>query len=377
MKKLMTFAGLLFLVFSVMAQKSWVGFSSDKAQQPGITVVEQNESQLILDISITGMYVSEVTEADQNFQRLELLPFQSTKEVGKPELPMLGEIIGVPGNQLVNVQVLEQETIKLENYQIYPFQTPTTDNPGGHDKAFVMDEDFYKLSKNYPLNQVYIDGVGIWRDVKVANMHFVPFKYNPVSKDLEVTTSIKIKVTFSGVDTELSVNRSKSVSPVFYNMYKTNIVNFESMGFSKSLKANDDTRYLIITNTGALASIQPLVDWKNQQGYKVEVKTLEAGFNTPQSFKDYITDLYNNNGLEYILMVGDAYPNGGSGGGPDIVPMYYWNPGGDPSYSDSWYTCMDGPNDHYADIAIGRFVYDDLDELGTSNPENNGSLFST
>ncbi|MBM3436277.1 MAG: PKD domain-containing protein, partial [Bacteroidetes bacterium] len=94
------------------------------------------------------------------------------------------------------------------------------------------------------------------------------------------------------------------------------------------------------------------------------VRTMEAGFNTPQNFKDYITSLYNSDGLEYILMVGDAYPNGGNGGGPNDVPMYWWAPGGeDASYSDSWYTCMDGPDDHYADIAIGRIVYDDLDEL--------------
>ncbi len=94
-------------------------------------------------------------------------------------------------------------------------------------------------------------------------------------------------------------------------------------------------------------------------GHKVELKLIEPGFNTPQHFKTYITELYNNQGLEYILMVGDAYPNGGNSGGPNVVPMFYWAPGGgeDPSYSDSWYTCMDGPDDHYADLAIGRFVY--------------------
>jgi len=93
--------------------------------------------------------------------------------------------------------------------------------------------------------------------------------------------------------------------------------------------------------------------WKYQQCFKVEVKLIEDGFNTPQHFKDYITTLYENNGLEYILMVGDAYPNGGNNGGPNQVPMFWWAPSGeDPSFSDSWYTCMDGPDDHFADIAM-------------------------
>ena len=44
--------------------------------------------------------------------------------------------------------------------------------------------------------------------------------------------------------------------------------------------------------------------------------------------------------------------------------MYYWAPEDeDATYSDSWYTCLDGPDDHYADLAIGRIVYDNLDEL--------------
>ncbi len=94
------------------------------------------------------------------------------------------------------------------------------------------------------------------------------------------------------------------------------------------------------------------------------MKTMEPGFNTPQNFKDYIQQLFISDGLEYVLMVGDAYPNGGNNGGPDEVPMFWWAPSGeDPSYSDAWYTCLDGPDDHFADLAIGRFTYDDLNEL--------------
>ena len=60
-------------------------------------------------------------------------------------------------------------------------------------------------------------------------------------------------------------------------------------------------------------------------------------------------------------MVGDAYPNGS--GGPDNVPMYLWSGGGGQSWSDSWYSCMQGNTDYYADIAIGRITYDNITEL--------------
>ncbi|MCF8406007.1 MAG: T9SS type A sorting domain-containing protein [Bacteroidales bacterium] len=364
MKKTTLFLSLLFIVFGLFAQKSWVGFTSDSPALPQIQIVEQNNSQLILDISISGMYVSEVTENGQTFQRLELIPDRSTKEIGRPELPMITELIGVPDNRLVSVEILEMETIKQENYVIYPFQTPTTDNPGGHAHEFVMDKPFYLQSKSFPGRQVYIDNTGIWRDVKVASLHLVPFEYNASDKGLEVATNIKVKISFTGNDPTMNLNRSKSVSPKFYRMYESKILNFSSLGYTKSFKANSDIKYLVITNTGAVSSVQPFIDWKNQQGQKVEVKTLESGFEDPQDFKTYIESIYNSDNLEYILIVGDAYPNGGSGGGPDIVPMYWWAPSGeDATYSDSWYTCLDGPDDHYADIAIGRIVYDNLAEL--------------
>jgi len=365
MKKSLTLTGLMiFLIISMHAQKNWIGFTSDSPQLPEVAVEQQTTGDLILNISVSGMYVSAIEQEGQTFQRLELIPDRTTKQVGKPELPMLSELIGIPGNKLALVEVLSSETTKLEGYTVYPFQTPTTDNPGGFNHAFVMDQDFYNQSRIFPGKQVYLDGTGIWRDIKITNLHLVPFSYNPASQELEVVTNIKVKVTFYGYDANMVLNRDKEVTPMFYKMYENKIINFESLGLTKTYLGNNDIKYLVITNTEAVNSIQPLVDWKNQQGFRVEVRTLEAGFTTPQDFKNYITTLYNDDDLEYVLMVGDAYPNGGNGGGNNDVPMFWWAPSGeDASYSDSWYTCMDGPDDHYADLAIGRFTYDNLSEL--------------
>jgi hypothetical protein len=140
-------------------------------------------------------------------------------------------------------------------------------------------------------------------------------------------------------------------------MYDSALINFSSLGYTIDNTREVDLKYLIVTNTNALASIQTFVDWKNQQGFPVEVRILETGFNTPQNIKDYIDQLYNSDDLEYVLLVGDAYPNGTAG--PDNVPMYYWSD----TYSDTWYVCLDGNNDYYADLAIGRITYDTIAEL--------------
>ena len=233
---------VMFTLLSVMttAQKQWVGFTSDEAQLPQVNLVEQDQSTVVIEVSIPGMFVTTVTEEGQTFQRIELLENRTTKDVGRPELPMISELIGIPNNQLVSVNILEKETIKLDNYKVYPFQTPTTDNPGGHSHEFVIDQKYYNAGNLYPANQITMDKPGIWRDAKVAGLHMIPFEYNTANNELVVITSIKLEVVFSGIDPDFTFNRSTHVAPKFYKMYQASILNFESMGYSMKLLSNDD-----------------------------------------------------------------------------------------------------------------------------------------
>ena len=358
MKKLTLLFTFVLAVSWVFAQKSWVPFTSQTPEQAAITIQHSDRAGMTLDITVPGMFTELVSQENITFQRLTLIEEHTTQQVGLPELPMLHQVIGIPGNQKVTFSIVEMETMKLAGYTVYPFQTPTTDNPGGHNHPFTMDKQFYTKNVNFPEYNAFMDQPGIWRDVKVTGLHVTPFTYNPVTKELTVITHMKVQVEFSGVD-DMVFNPKTNINPKFYNMYRVAIPNFEDLGYTKTLREEVGIKYLVITNEEALPAIQPLIEWKNKMGHRVEVRLKETGFNTPQNFKDYINQLYQTDGLEYVLMVGDAYPNGGTGSGPNLIPMYYWAPGGeDASYSDSWYTCLDGPDDHYADLAIGRFTYD-------------------
>ncbi len=366
MKRFTLLLALLMTFAAAFSQKSWLPLKAgQQPEEASISIEQSNRASLTLVVNVPGLYLQELQANDMTFQHISLNDGHSTELVGLPELPMLHQVIGIPGNQKVSFNIIEMETTTLSGYQIYPFQTPTTDNPGGHDKAFVMDQAFYSRDVNYPAENLNLDQPQIWRDVKLTGLHITPFTYNPATKELTAITHMRVEVNFEGEDASMNFNPKMELSPKFYSMYEAAIPNFDDLGYTLTYREEPGIKYLVITNEEALDAIQPLVDWKNQMGHTTEVRTLEAGFEDPQDFKTYITELYQEDGLEYVLMVGDAYPNGGSGGGDNIVPMYYWNPGGDASYSDSWYTCLDGPSDHFADLAIGRFVYDanSLDEL--------------
>ncbi len=355
----------LLLAAATYGQQNWVPISSDTPQNPVVTVIEQNTNNVIIDVEIPGMYVTPVEVNGTIYQRIELYSWQTTKDIGKPELPMINEIIGMPSGKKIKASIMSLATTLLEDYNIFPFQTPSKDVAGGQSDEFVIDKAFYKQSTSYPASNVSVDKPGIWRDVKISGLHVTPFIYNPAQLSLEVIHRLRIKVEFYDIDTEVTVNRSKDLNHPIFKMYASKILNFESLGYTMNNRDSDDIKYLIITNTNPLSTLESFIDWKNRQGFRVEVRTMEAGFNTPQDFKDYIGQLYTSDNLEYVLMVGDAYPNGGNNpGDPDDVPMFWWQPSGeDGSYSDTWYVCLDGPDDHFADLAIGRFTYDNLDEL--------------
>lgn len=364
MRRTVLFFVLAGLPALLTAQLTWTGIGSDQPTGPVVRVEKQDAQGAILTFDFAGFFESQVIEDGEVFQRLQVLENRTSKDIGKPELPMVSELVGIPGHLGARIKSVETETVTLAGYHVYPFQTPTVDIPGGHVTRFVINRSFYTRDQFYPSESVTLEKPGIWRDVKVAGLHLVPFRHNPVTGELVFITRFRIEIDFVQDPTLPVLSRSQALTPSFYRMYESAVVNFSHLGYSMTFTASDDIKYLVITNTNPLSSIQPLVDWKYRQGFRVEVKTMESGFSTPQEFKDYIKDLYDNEGLEYVLMVGDAYPNGGNGGGPDDVPMYWWAPSGeDPSYSDSWYTCMDGPDDHYADLAIGRFTYDNLTEL--------------
>ncbi len=306
MRKFTLLLAPVVLFGTAFAQKSWVTFTSEQPEKAAITILQSDRAGLTLEVTVPGMFSEQIIEGENIFQRITLTEEYTTKDVGLPEIPMLHQLIGVPDNKGISYSITEIETVKLTGYNIFPFQTPTTDNPGGHSHEFVMDEGFYSRAVDYPGENVIVGKSNIWRDVKISGIHVTPFTYNPATQELEVITHMKIEIEFAGSDNGIVLNRSKELTPKFYNMYQTAISNFGDLGYTETLRDTPGIKYLIITNTGALEAIQPLVDYKNAMGHKVEVKTLETDFDSPQDFKDYITELYESDGLEYVLMVGDA-----------------------------------------------------------------------
>ena len=97
---------------------------------------------------------------------------------------------------------------------------------------------------------------------------------------------------------------------------------------------------LVISNSAFLSTMQPFVDWKNKRGIPTQmVSTVETGSSAAQ-IESYISDYYYENGLTFVLLVGDY--------------AQITSPSVSGSASDPSYGFIVG-NDKYAEVIIGRF----------------------
>ena len=326
---------LLLLLVTVPAFTAWVAVNSQtEGTAPEWRVLSCTPSSTVIEFTMNGYWSEDVREDGLQFTRL-VIPgdLGTTQRVGWPELPTESKMMGLPPTGSVSARVVEVDYVTYPAQMIYPFQIPLMDDQD--QVGFVRDEDAYRSSSLYPATWVEIEDPTIWRDVRISRMTLHPFRINSAEGELQVVRHLVVEVETGGPGgINPMAQGPHPVRPHFYKMYDAAVVNFRELGYS-TLQTDEDpgTQFLVITNPECLSAIEPLTTYRHEQGYKVEIRTLEPTFDEPQEFKAYITSLYLSTGLEYVLMVGDAYYGGGPSGVD--VPMYWWQPESPGSYSDS------------------------------------------
>ena len=335
----------------------WVSLDGSNEAAPTVQVLNHNNSQTTLQLTLHGFYVEEVAEAGETYQVLSFGDGGTTMDVGYPMLPTINEKVGIPARSDLRLRVSSVQSTTLPNYRVYPFQTPTTDEAA--QLPFVLDQKAYSRNELYPREVAVISQPQIWRDVRLAELHLTPLRYNPVTRELQVVKSCIVTIEYFGVNTYHALDAEpSSVLPPYADMYRAAIINYDWMGIDDHGTDNPGTKYLFVMKSEAQSHVQALIDFRHAQGYKTEVKLFPStGFTTDYDIKNYITQLYLSAGLEFVMLVGDAYY---SGGPSEVdVPMHWWVD----SYSDMWYACLQGDADYYPELAVGRIVYDNMTEL--------------
>ncbi len=262
---------------------------------------------------------------------------------GLPQLPVIRRIIEAPPGADVSasISVVSTGSLRLEN-RVWPVQAPVPKIPGAKPE-FVIDQGFYSQNQLWPRQQVKVEFMGVMHGHHLWMLEVQPVSYNPATGDLSFITRAKISLSFSG-GTGFIEDQSpmgQMVSSIAWNRNPGKAVPPLDIG------------YLIIVPDAMESSVQPLVDWKKQTGYRVRVATTSQTGTSTSSIKSYIQAMYDTSSydLQFVLLVGDV----------DGVPNWP----GTYANTDLYYATLEssGEPDYLPDVWIGRLSASNTTEL--------------
>ncbi|WP_456484750.1 C25 family cysteine peptidase [Desulfurobacterium sp.] len=287
-------------------------------------------SDITFDVSIDGFYAQSVEIEGVNYQRIFLPGGGHSAKVGYPEVPSIGRWFVVPHGADVTVDWTVIEADTLHDFMLFPAQPQQVDDPDAPKKEFVVEKKFYNQDTEYPQAFAKVSGSQIIRGVEVRNVLIMPFRYNPLKKELIVVRRAMVHVTIFGGG-QLYDPRLRS--PFFEPFFADFLANYGLMAddapLNRSLRGlntgisvenvympENAADLLIIVPDDLYDSIIPLALHHIRQGMITKVVTLsQIGSSTAEGIREYIRTAYNSWEIppSFVLIVGDA----------DMVPTFY------------------------------------------------------
>jgi len=325
------------------------------------TVVTGNRS-LLINYTLSEINIDNITNNNGTFYRVTAPGHSLTAEPGKPELPVLNRLINIPEGSAIRIRITDVKSSRINPSDnnikglLFPAQHGETKQKESQKTGFVIDKDLYSRRGILKSDTVRIESLGKIRSKELSNLVITPVRYDPGSNFIEVITSMKIEISFSGD----IVNNSKSSSyesALFNETLDKGILNYYPADFMTGY-SDQPVEMIILTDTAFRKNLEPFYKWKRQKGFKLSILYAGAGMagSNYTELKKSISDIYSSSlsaghAPEYLLIIGDVtrIPYYGSDGSGNVTDMYYGE--------------FDGNGDYLPDMYIGRIPAPDTSSV--------------
>lgn len=336
---------LVFVALSAMTfAQQWTGISKSSPTSPQVTLISSSEKQVVVDFSLGGFNLTEVSTPNGPQQIVSVPKMASMLEAGAPDLPQFPVPAIIGDRAEMEVSVLKSEFTDYQNIEIAPSKGNFSRQIDPESVPYTYGE-MYSQNAFYPAAQAHLEMPYIIRDFRGQNIMVTPFSYNPVTKTLRVYHSLTLamrKVSDNGVNQKVATKAIHKVSPEMKATYERRFINYKEND-AKYNFLEDRGEMLIICADQFMTGMEEFIAWKNQSGRPTTmVSVSEAGGNSDTQIKNYISSIYNDpeRNLVFVLFVGDY---------DHITPHAVGS-----ERSDTWFGQLEG-NDHYEEVMIGRF----------------------
>ncbi|MEA3476163.1 MAG: C25 family cysteine peptidase [Candidatus Cloacimonadota bacterium] len=353
---------ILFLCSSLFAaQEEWITLSnSNSSYAVGVNVVSSNENLIEIEYQLNGFYKKPVEINGEKFSKI-ILPDESIfLEEGLPELPRINRSIIIPAKVKMVAKAVNYEIEEFKNIKIIPSKGNLLRSVNPEDVPYTFDN-FYSTDNWFPQEIVTTYDPYILRDARGMVVEVHPFQYNPAQKILRVYKKIRVKVENVGLDNinilDVDLSDKLTADREFLTIYNRRFINFDKERYDPIPEVGN---MLIITYDAFHDEVLPLYEWKLQKGIPTELVDVGTIGNNYIAIKNYIQQKYDNEGVTYILLVGDAeqiqpYDD-------DKDPKYTQLAGYD-SYPDAFIGRLSAQSIPHVETQVERFITYERDPL--------------
>jgi len=294
---------------------------------------------------------------------------------GEPVVPFrTTKILVPPGDEIQEIEVIPGEKKNLGKIFIEPGQDALPISCVVDDATSLditpLNEMTYGSMDPYPKEFYSVVGIQQKNGYKIVYVNLYPIRYIPKTRETFYFGTFDVKVTtrpserldrgmFRGSPEDQNVVSEMVDNPEGIAAYTA--IGIVPTGSSPILDGMYD--YVIITSQDLKEapgpySFKALADSKRSRGVSATVVAVEDiyatydGLDRQEKIRNFIKDAYENNGITYVLLGGDADSSRrGGDNGNEIVPargLWAWkyetNPPNIPS--DLYYACLDGTYDY-------------------------------
>jgi hypothetical protein len=349
MKKLFTLVVLCLALYQGFAAE-WTNIRSESSAPAQKTLISSNTETSVIHFSLDGFLTAEVNTPQGQAVIIGLEDATPIMQKGAPDLPKMTASVIIPDLALMQVEVLEASYRDFENIFVAPSKGNLTRNIDPAAVPFEFGAQ-YQTNAFFPGELTDLREPYIVRDYRGQTIIVYPFQYNPVTKTLRVYTDITVRLSQVNDEGTNQLVRTQPIDRIdsqFNLLYQRHFLNAGDNG-SRYMPVEEYGNMLIISYGAFMNDMQPYVDWKKQIGYPVEMVDVGTIGNS-SAIKTFIANYYNNKGVTFVLLVGDAAQ----------VPTSSTSAGA----SDNNYGYVVG-NDHYPDVFIGRFSAENVTQVQT------------
>ena len=266
-----------------------------------------------------------------------------TGATGEPQLPAIRKLVRIPRGTTFNIDIKCTDTViySLADIGIKKKIAPHQPSQSKSDTRTNFKHKKRSYRRNYFTKQqlVTIVKVGTMRDVDYYQISVNPVRYNPKQNKIEIYNNIDIDIKFEENGSKSATNTS---SPYFESSKSESDTTYSDL-------TKYPVKYLIITHSDFIDSLQDFIHWKRQKGFDVIVATTDSIGSSAAAIKSWVASQYNaatedSPAPSFLLLAGDT----------DKIPCSQTGEDSGKG-TDLYYACMDGSGDIIPDMYYGRF----------------------